>query len=325
MTSSDDSIIPQVYPIDKMADIHFRWLLRECPSDLMSWNEFSVLHAMRSRKGTEWDSIRPSQEQLAEDTKTSVSSVKRAVKTLIAKGWIEVLEPGTYRGANPKATVYGIRGVPVEVCQALSEKLPRTPGNEWFHSWVTQTHVHGSHRPMIMGHTDPRAWVTETYQERNKESKLASNGDSKAIFAEENDKPASKSLSQSKSLPPGNAATLPALGTENKTTVSKTSLPQDKDLTPVGTATQYAQELEDMGLPSTGFTPPASTVELSVLEEQKQLVDTYPFPANDFDFRMKPTPLAVTAAPRKKLTPKPANYYDEENRKIEEQMRKDYS
>jgi hypothetical protein len=149
-------IVPDAYPITGLSYRAFGWVLRDCPPEYMNEHQFAVLHALQARSGEKWDSIRPTYETLAADAKMSVSTAKRTIKSLKAEGWVEILEPGRFGGSDPKANVYGIRGVPAGVRQALAEKYsPSRPGDKWFFDWCqadTSTRVSQTPDQVSEGH-----------------------------------------------------------------------------------------------------------------------------------------------------------------------------
>jgi hypothetical protein len=65
-------------------------LVRDAPSEFLDGHEKSILQAMLSRG----DSIFPSLDRLSSDTGWSRSTVKRKIKSLEAKGWLEIAHGG---------------------------------------------------------------------------------------------------------------------------------------------------------------------------------------------------------------------------------------
>ena len=213
--------------------------MRDCPPDLLTEHEFAALHALQARKGTKADSIRPPFELLAQDIKASVSTAKRAIKSLREKGWVGILEAGSWSGSKPKANVYEIQGVPADVRQALEARYSKAkPGDKWFFDWcqrepdsrVTGTPALGSEGHQSLG--------SEGHYKRTRES-LPSKKTTQAY------KPAFEVEvveDSPKSLPTGIAAPLPS-----PVHVEPAEVQRDK-VTPSGYALDFPNEATPSGV-----------------------------------------------------------------------------
>lgn len=121
-----------VFPVTELTYAEFTWLLRDVPPEFLNEHEYAALTALHARG----NSKRPSYVTLAANMKTSDSTAKRAVKSLLEKGWIEILAKGGPTPGGNTANVYGIRGVPKTVRDWLSSFYAANPdGNEWFFRW----------------------------------------------------------------------------------------------------------------------------------------------------------------------------------------------
>lgn len=160
MSTETDTSIPKFesappvypYPSEHLSYREFEFVIRETPPTdkwddnplYLNEHEFAALCALHFRENSSrWDSTKPSYVTLAFNMKASDSTAKRAVKSLIAKGWLCILVKGCQK--CQVANVYQIRGVPPGVRETLA--LTKT-GEEWFDSWCLEDTRLVSVRPM---------------------------------------------------------------------------------------------------------------------------------------------------------------------------------